>query len=164
MAKAAVVRTTAHGRAWMEFFSGTTLTFRQPSGRCQNHASPAQNPDGSGECLYALKINGEKGSFLVKSDIENVQCSQSGSSKINVIEITIKEPAVHLWAEATKRNIGQAIAIVMDNHVLAAPIVRSVITGGKCMISGNFSQTEMKSIASLGNNGELPINFTIVKF
>jgi len=122
-----------------------------------------QNPDGSGECLYALKINGEKGSLLVKSDIENVQSSQSGSSKTNVIEIILKEPAVHLWAEATKRNIGQAIAIVMDNHVLAAPIVRSVITGGKCMISGNFTQTEAKTIASLGNNGELPVNFTVVK-
>ncbi len=118
----------------------------------------------SDEYLYALKINGERGPILAKSEIENVRCSQSDSSKINGIEIRIKEPAIHLWAEATKRSIGHAIAIVMDNHVLAAPIVRSVITGGKCMISGNFSQTEMKSIASLGNNGELPINFTIVKF
>ena len=122
-----------------------------------------QNPDGSGECLYALKINSEKGSLLVKSDIENVQSSQNNSSKTNVIEITLKESAIHVWADATKQNIGHAIAIVMDNHVLAAPIVRSVISGGKCMISGNFTQDEAKSIASLGNNGELPLNFKIVK-
>ena len=122
-----------------------------------------QNPDGSGECLYALKINRKKGALLVKSDIGNVQSSQSDSSKINVIEIRIKETAVQLWAEATKRNIGHAIAIVMDNHILAAPIVRSVITGGKCTISGNFTQTEAKSIASLANNGELPVNFSVVK-
>lgn len=53
MVRVAVVRTTAHGRAWMEFFFGSTLTFRQPSGRCQNHASPAQNPDGSGAGFLA---------------------------------------------------------------------------------------------------------------
>jgi len=117
----------------------------------------------SEECLYVLKINGEKGPLLVKSEIENVQSGQSKMSKINDIEIRIKESAVHLWAEATERNIGHAIAIVMDNHILAAPIVRSVITGGKCEISGNFTQTEAKSIASLGNNGELPLNFRIVK-
>jgi len=117
----------------------------------------------SEECLYVLKINGGKGPLLVKSEIENVHSGQSKMSKINDIEIRIKESAVHLWAEATERNIGHAIAIVMDNHILAAPIVRSVITGGKCEISGNFTQTEAKSIASLGNNGELPLNFRIVK-
>ena len=115
------------------------------------------------ECLYVLKINGEKGPLLVKSEIENVKSGQSKTSKINDIEIRIKESAIHLWAEATERNIGHAIAIVMDNHILAAPIVRSVITGGKCEISGNFTQTEAKSIASLGNNGELPLNFRIVE-
>jgi len=117
----------------------------------------------SEESLYVLKINGEKGPLLVKSEIENVQGGQSKMSKINDIEIRLKEPAVHLWAEATERNIGHAIAIVMDDHILAAPIVRSVITGGKCEISGNFTQTEAKSIASLGNIGELPLNFRIVK-
>jgi preprotein translocase subunit SecD len=35
----------------------------------------------------------------------------------------------------------------------------SQIAGGKCMISGDFSEEESSSIALLIRHGELPLNF-----
>ena len=114
-------------------------------------------------CLYALKVNSEKGGLLKYTDIESVKYIQDKSSKSIAIEIKLKKSAKELWSKATKRNIHNAIAIVLDNNVIFAPIVNSVIDGGLCEITGNFTENEAKYIAALGNNGILPVNFMIVK-
>jgi preprotein translocase subunit SecD len=114
-------------------------------------------------CLYALRVDDQKGELLVGSDVESMQFEKDKQSNLNVIKIKFKEQAIQTWADATRRNMDHAIAIVMDDQVISAPVVRSIIEGGNCSITGSFSQEEAKFIVSLGNNGELPANFTIVK-
>jgi len=114
-------------------------------------------------CLYALKTDFKKGALIVGEDIESVQCKQDKVPKDNAIAIKLKKPAIGIWADATKRNINHAIAIVLDGKVLAAPTVRSEINGGLCEITGNYTQNQAKYIAALGNNGVLPLHFKIVK-
>jgi preprotein translocase subunit SecD len=114
-------------------------------------------------CLYALKIDKDRGALITRSDIESVKFHQDKASGTNEIEIVLKESAVELWADATERNINHAIAFVLDDNVLSAPTVCASITGGRSSITGNFSETEAKYIASLGNNGVLPIRFNLVK-
>jgi preprotein translocase subunit SecD len=123
----------------------------------------SQSFDKPDVCLYALKLNGEKGAIISETEIESVKCGQDKASKNNEIDIRLKEPAVKKWADATASNMNKAIAIVLDDNVLSAPIVRSVINGGHCTITGDFSQSQAAYIAALGNNGELPISFKIVK-
>lgn len=114
-------------------------------------------------CLYALKTDVKKGALIVGEEIESVQHKQDKVSKVNAIAIKLKKSAIEVWADATKRNMNHAIAIVLDNKVLAAPTVRSVITGGLCEITGDYTQNQAKYIAALGNNGVLPLHFKIVK-
>jgi len=68
-----------------------------------------------------------------------------------------------LWANITKQNIGYPIAIVLDNKLLCAPVVNQTIESGKSQIAGNFTESEVKLIAALGNNGELPVSFEVLK-
>ncbi|MHB9141875.1 MAG: SecDF P1 head subdomain-containing protein [Paludibacter sp.] len=110
-------------------------------------------------CLYALRS--ENGPLLTGVDIESMKSGKD--AKNFYIGINFNKPAVALWAEITKQNIGNPIAIVLDNTVLAAPIVRSVIEGGKSMITGDYTLTEVKLFAALGNNGELPLSFKVLK-
>jgi preprotein translocase subunit SecD len=119
--------------------------------------------DSSDVCLYALKFDKEKASLITGTDIESVTFHPDKKSKNNEIEIRMKESVVELWANATQRNINKAIAIVLDNHVLSAPIVYSSITGGYSTITGNFSQNEARYIATLVNSGELPLSFNVIK-
>ena len=114
------------------------------------------NFDDSKICLYALKTD----ALLKGKDIESVKANYANN---NEIEITLKKSSVKLWADATNRNIGNTIAIVLDDDVIYAPVVRSVINGGHCTITGNLTKTEAAYIASLGNNGELPVGFKVVK-
>ena len=121
-----------------------------------------QHFEDSNVCLYALKTDGKKGPLIVGEDIESVQHKQDKVSKINAIAIKLKKSAIGIWADATKRNMNHAIAIVLDNNVLAAPVVRSVINGGLCEITGDYTQNQAKYISALGNNGELRLHFKIV--
>lgn len=114
-------------------------------------------------CLYALKTDNGQGALLKSSDLEGFKLSSEGKSKQYFIDFKVKEPKKGLWADITKRNIDRSIAIVLDNHVIYAPVVRDVITGGNCQVSGDFTRSELSFIVAIGNSGELPSMFIIVK-
>ena len=123
----------------------------------------SQPSENSEVCLYALRLENGNGAILTGSDIESFKSNQEKTSGNYNILIEFKKEAIAIWADATKRNINNAIAIVMDNQVIFAPILKSVIEGGKCEISGKFTETEARSISALGNNGELPVSFRVVR-
>jgi len=109
-------------------------------------------------CLYALKLNHGNGVLLKGTDIESFKLNQE-----NYIEFKFKKSAIDLWSAITKHNINSPIALVLDDNVIFAPLVRQAIDGGNCVISGDFTPTQLKYIASIGSNGELSANFEIVK-
>ena len=72
-----------------------------------------------------------------------------------------KQPAIASWADFTKRNIDNAI--VLDDNVIYSPFFRSVIDRGSCIFTGDFTIAEIKYMAIVINNGELPVSFSVVK-
>jgi len=60
-----------------------------------------------------------------------------------------EENAIELWAELTGANVGNNLAIVFNNKVYSAPMVREAIKEGKCVISGSFSENDVHLIKSV---------------
>lgn len=119
-------------------------------------------PSKSGELsLYALRLEKDNRPLMSGADIESMKWGKE--AKFNFIELSFKKQVVELWANITRKNINHSIAIVMDDAVLCSPMVRSAIENGKAMITGNFTEDEIKLFVALGSNGELPITFHIVK-
>ena len=116
-----------------------------------------QDFDNSNICLYALKITGEKGAIITGVDIESARYDKDR------IQIKLKSDAASIWAEATKRNLNNVIAIVLDDNVISAPKVMSEINSGEIEISGKFTQAQAGYIAALLNNGVLPVSFIVVR-
>jgi len=114
-------------------------------------------------CLYALRLEGAKGALLTGSDDESAKSGEDKAAGIYELLIEFKKPAVKLWADETRRNVNNAIAIVLDNKVIYAPVLRDAIEGGKCSITGDFTKNEVQYLAALCNNGELPVSFNVVK-
>lgn len=119
--------------------------------------------DDSQPGLYALKTENGDGIILKGSDIESFQFGHDSVWHQDYIQFKCRKSAVPLWADITKRNINQAIAILLDGKVISAPVVRGEITGGKSIITGNFSADRLKFIEAVGNSGELPVNLEVVK-
>ncbi|SCY11398.1 protein translocase subunit SecD [Paracoccus tibetensis] len=56
----------------------------------------------------------------------------------------------------TSANIGQPFAIVLDNEVISAPVIRSAITTGSGQISGSMNFEQASQLAILLRAGALP--------
>lgn len=123
----------------------------------------SRSPQSAEICLYALKPASAERAFPTGSDIESIQYGQENGSKSYTIGIVFNKTAAEVWHEATKRCMNNTIAIVLDNNVIVAPTVRSEISSGRCEISGDFTETDAKNLVALVNNGELPLDFKLVK-
>ena len=67
------------------------------------------------------------------------------------------------FAQATSENVGQPFAIVLDNEVISAPVIREPITGGQGQISGSFTVQAANDLAILLRAGALPAPLTIIE-
>jgi protein-export membrane protein SecD len=67
------------------------------------------------------------------------------------------------FAQATSENVGQPFAIVLDNEVISAPVIREPITGGAGQISGSFTVQQANDLAILLRAGALPAPLTVIE-
>ena len=63
----------------------------------------------------------------------------------------------------TSANIGQPFAIVLDNQVISAPVIRQAITTGSGQISGAMDVDESTRLAVLLRAGALPAEMTFLE-
>jgi protein-export membrane protein SecD len=67
------------------------------------------------------------------------------------------------FAEVTRGNVGRPFAIVLDDKVVSAPVIREPITGGRGQISGNFNAASANDLAVLLRAGALPAPLAVVE-
>ncbi|MEM7723895.1 MAG: protein translocase subunit SecD [Pseudomonadota bacterium] len=60
------------------------------------------------------------------------------------------------FGDYTAANVGAPFAIVLDEQVVSAPVIRGAITGGSGQITGNFTVEESTELAILLRAGALP--------
>jgi SecD/SecF fusion protein len=53
------------------------------------------------------------------------------------------------------------LAIVLDGRLKSAPTINEPITGGRCQISGNFTQREARELALVLKEGSLPVDLEV---
>ncbi|WP_323008618.1 protein translocase subunit SecD [Paracoccus sp. (in: a-proteobacteria)] len=63
----------------------------------------------------------------------------------------------------TSANIGQPFAIVLDNQVISAPVIRQAITTGSGQISGAMNVEDSTRLAVLLRAGALPAEMTFLE-
>src|SRR5690349_16603586 len=67
------------------------------------------------------------------------------------------------FGDATRENVGKPFAIVLDNKVISAPVIREPILGGSGIISGSFTVQSASDLALLLRAGALPAPITILE-
>jgi preprotein translocase subunit SecD len=112
------------------------------------------------EDQWALSLIYSK-SVLDGASIVEATADTDKSSASTSINLKMNEVGAKLWKVVTSRNINKEIAIVIDGEVYFAPTVRSEITGGNCMITGDFSGDEADRLLGLILHGPLPLDFEL---
>ena len=67
------------------------------------------------------------------------------------------------FADITRANVNHRFAIVLDDKVISAPVIREPITGGRGQISGSFNAASANDLSVLLRAGALPAPLTVVE-
>lgn len=80
-----------------------------------------------------------------------------------VINFRFNQSGARKFGAYTQENIGRPFAIVLDDKVISAPVIRTAILGGSGQISGNFTVESSTLLATQLRSGALPAKLTIVE-
>ncbi|MCX4188967.1 protein translocase subunit SecD [Methylophaga sp. OBS3] len=95
--------------------------------------------------------------------IQDAQLIFSQETQQPVVSFTLDRDGARQFAEMTEKNIGRQLAILLDDEVVTAPVIRSVIAGGRGEISGQFTVSEANSLAVLLRAGALPAPLNVIE-
>ena len=109
--------------------------------------------DGSNVKDAQIATDGSYYKLLLEFDSEGAGLFEEGTRKALSGEVTSVIDGVS----------GNQIAIVLDNEIITHPNVQSVISGGNCEISGNYSKEEASTTAALIRGGALPVELVEIQ-
>lgn len=89
------------------------------------------------------------GSMLTDARVAFDQANQA------VINFTLNSQGAKIFGDFSGENVGNRMAIVLDNKVYSAPVIRERIGGGSGQISGGFTVEEASDIAIALRSGAL---------
>ena len=105
----------------------------------------------------------EKRVLVSGGDLTDAQPGFDPRTSEPVVSFRFNTSGARKFAEATQVNVGKPFAIVLDNEVISAPVIREPIIGGSGQISGNFTVQSANDLAILLRAGALPAPLTIIE-
>ncbi len=113
--------------------------------------------------LYAIKSNRKD-----KPTIEGDVILDAGQvfDQLNKPEVsmTMNSSGTKQWAKMTADNVGNFVAVVLDDYVYTAPSVNGAIPGGRTSISGGtMTVAEAEDISTVLKAGKLPAAARIIQ-
>jgi preprotein translocase subunit SecD len=109
--------------------------------------------------LYPVKINPE----LTGGVIVNAKATIDPNTSLPIVTMEMNSEGSRDWARITGANINKRIAIVLDNAVFSAPVVRNKIIGGHSQIEGMDNTDEARLLEIVLKAGALPAPVEIVE-
>ena len=115
-----------------------------------------------GEILTNSRTGGASlvGSVLMTGDkLSKANAGYDGSGRI-IVSMSFTSEGQKIFEEVTSENIGKQLAIVLDDEIKSAPVIRTAISGD-AVIEGIDSLNEAKDIALVLQTGALPVSLKV---
>jgi len=145
------------------------LTFRlvdqsmSPDQAAQGRAPPdseiLQGPAKEGRPSYLI----EKRIMVSGEDLTDAQPGFDQRTSEPIVTFRFNTSGARKFGRVTQENVGRPFAIVLDNEVISAPVIREPILGGSGQISGSFTVEQANDLAILLRAGALPAPLTIIE-
>ena len=127
------------------------------------------------QLLYERNVNPSTGVVTETPLVVETKTVLTGDllSDANVrIDTRFNEPYVSIdfnavgakrFDQLTAANVGKRMAIVLDNTIYSAPVIRERISGGSAQISGSFTSQDATDLAIVLRAGSLPAPVKILE-
>src|SRR4051794_26682691 len=150
---------------------GTTakLTFRLVDTSMSVEQAVQGRPPPDSEIVYGSKAENRQPYLLEKRAIvsgEELTDAQPGFDQRTsepIVSFKFNTSGARKFAQVTQENVGRPFAIVLDDEVISAPVIREPILGGSGQISGSFTVESANNLAILLRAGALPAKLTVIE-
>ncbi len=95
--------------------------------------------------------------------IKDAQVRIGGNFNEPYVSLDMTARGGKVFAHITEKNVGRRMAIVLDDVVRSAPVIRERILGGSAQISGSFTHEEAADLAIVLRVGALPAPVDIIQ-
>ena len=105
----------------------------------------------------------EKEPFLTGKDIEQSSVLEDPQFHAYSVDVQLKPEGAETFERVTGESLGKRLAIVVDGHIVSAPLVQMSIAGGRLQVTGQFTDEEARDLAISLNSGPLPGRVKLVE-
>ena len=128
----------------------------------------SENEDTFGSELLSVenseeKINVSKRIVLSGDNLINAKPTIDNQNNQTVVSFTFDRVGSKKFGRVTTDNVGKRVAIILDNQIISAPVIREPILGGNGQITGDFTFQTATDLALLLRSGSLPAPLTIIE-
>ena len=135
--------------------------------RSAEEALKGKVPEGA-EVLYERKVNKQTGEvtrvpFLIRKQVlltgdalTDAEVRIGSQFNEPYVSIEFDREGARRFERITSENVGKRLAIVLDDTVYSAPVIRERIAGGQAQITGSFTFEEASDLAIVLRAGALP--------
>ncbi len=95
--------------------------------------------------------------------VKDAQVRVGGNFNEPYVSLDLTDRGGRVFGQVTEKNVGRQLAIVLDEVVRSAPVIRERILGGRAQISGNFTYEEATDLAIVLRVGALPAPVDIIQ-
>lgn len=95
--------------------------------------------------------------------VKDAQVRIGGNFNEPYVSLDMTSRGGKVFAHITEKNVSRRMAIVLDDVVRSAPVIRERILGGSAQISGSFSHEEAADLAIVLRVGALPAPVDIIQ-
>lgn len=118
-----------------------------------------------GETAMLTFCAGQDNTNVILKGSEDIKAAYAGVDPEDatkpIVALELTDVGTSKFATATAQYVGQVISIWMDDTMLSAPTVNSVITNGQAFIDGMESADAAVDLANKINAGSLPFALTV---
>lgn len=115
-----------------------------------------------------LKFVGPDGKVILTGanvkDSKAVYSQTQTGAQTPEVTLVLDATGTKNFANATKKFLGQQIAILLDDKVISAPTVQSEITNGNAVITGLQDFKEASDLATMIRAGSLPVTLKAIEY
>jgi preprotein translocase subunit SecD len=120
-------------------------------------------PPPGDEILYGTSERGTREPYLVESPVlmtgdvvTDARVRPGARLEGPYVAVELDNRGAEIFDAMTAENVGRRLAIVLDNTVYSAPVIKERIPGGHVQITGRFSMEEAHDLAIVLRSGALP--------
>ena len=108
-------------------------------------------------------MNISKRVILSGDNLTNAQPQHDRQINQAVVSFTLDRAGSKKFGRATSDNVGKRLAIILDNKIISAPVIREAILSGNGQITGDFTFQSATDLALLLRSGALPAPLNIIE-